>query len=72
MNERDFKLQSLEPLAVGEWVKVVSKVSPYQGEGGAIVLKRHFPTGLRYGVVFDWDVAGIPVYFASAELERGV
>jgi len=52
-------------------VRIIAE-GEYYGERGVIVNERFSlgqPRILEHGVVFDWDVSGIPRYFERNELE---
>jgi len=41
-------------------------IGPYYGEPGRVVYRREG----KIGVVFEWDVAGLPVEYKGEELDR--
>jgi hypothetical protein len=58
----------LDGLSCGDTVEVIAD-GPFLGEVGRIVLISDSLV-VPYGVVFEWDVSSIPMYFEKSELER--
>lgn len=71
MNRKGLSLttRNSKKFNLDEQVTVIAE-GRYRGERGRVVIindKLLTP----FGVVFDWDVSGMPWYFSEDELERG-